>query len=45
MEKAMKKYFPIFMIPTMIAFAIGFLIPFLLWYFLIILRLYNGCRL
>ncbi len=28
MEKAIKKYFPIFMIPTMIAFAIGFLVPF-----------------
>lgn len=28
MEKAIKKNFPIFMIPTMIAFAIGFLVPF-----------------
>lgn len=34
MEKAMKKYFPIFMIPTMIAFAIGFLIPFVYGIFL-----------
>ena len=28
MEKAIKKYFPIFVLPTMIAFAIGFIIPF-----------------
>lgn len=34
MEKAIKKYFPIFMIPTMIAFAIGFIIPFLYGIFL-----------
>ncbi len=34
MEKAIKKYFPIFMIPTTIAFAIGFLIPFLYGIFL-----------
>lgn len=29
MEKAMKRYFPIFMLPTLAAFTIGFLIPFL----------------
>ncbi len=34
MEKAIKKYFPIFMIPTMVAFAIGFVIPFLYGIFL-----------
>ena len=34
MEKAIKKYFPIFMIPTMIAFAIGFLVPFVYGIFL-----------
>ena len=30
MQKAIKKYFPIFVLPTMIAFIIGFLAPFLL---------------
>lgn len=34
MEKAIKKYFPIFVIPTMIAFAIGFVIPFVYGIFL-----------
>ena len=34
MEKANKKYFPLFMIPTFVAFAIGFLIPFLYGIFL-----------
>lgn len=29
MEKAMKKYWPIFVLPTMAAFAIGFVVPFL----------------
>ena len=28
MEKSIKKYWPIFVLPTMLAFAIGFLIPF-----------------
>ncbi len=28
MEKAIKKYFPIFVLPTMIAFTIGFIVPF-----------------
>ena len=27
MEKAIKKYFPIFLLPTMIAFVIGFIVP------------------
>lgn len=29
MQKALKKYFPIFLIPTLIAFAIAFIIPFI----------------
>lgn len=28
MEKTLRKYFPIFMLPTLIAFSIGFIIPF-----------------
>lgn len=28
MEKAIKRYFPIFVLPTMIAFTIGFIVPF-----------------
>ena len=28
MEKAIKRYFPIFVLPTMIAFTLGFIIPF-----------------
>ncbi len=34
MEKAIKRYFPIFVLPTMIAFTIGFLAPFLLGIYL-----------
>lgn len=34
MNKAMKKYAPIFMFPTLIAFAIGFLIPFIMGIYL-----------
>jgi len=34
MEKSIKKYFPIFVLPTMVAFAIGFLIPFVYGIFL-----------
>ena len=34
MQKAMKKYFPVFVLPTMIAFAIGFIAPFLLGIYL-----------
>ena len=30
MEKALKKYFAVFALPTLIAFAISFLIPFLM---------------
>ena len=29
MERALKKYWPIFLLPTVIAFMIGFLIPFI----------------
>ena len=29
MEKAIKKYWPIFLLPTMAAFMIGFVIPFI----------------
>ena len=28
MEKALKKYSPIFVLPTLVAFTIGFIIPF-----------------
>ena len=34
MDKAIKKYFPIFMLPTMVAFTIGFVLPFLLGIYL-----------
>ena len=27
-NKAMKKYFPVFVLPTLIAFTIGFIVPF-----------------
>jgi raffinose/stachyose/melibiose transport system permease protein len=34
MEKSLKKYFPVFVLPTFISFAIVFLIPFLLGIYL-----------
>lgn len=34
MEKAIKKYFPVFVLPTLIAFTIGFIAPFLLGIYL-----------
>ncbi len=34
MERAIKKYFPIFALPTLIAFLIGFLVPFILGIYL-----------
>lgn len=34
MEKAIKRYFPIFVLPTLIAFTIGFIAPFLLGIYL-----------
>lgn len=34
MEKAIKKYFPVFALPTLIAFTIGFIIPFILGVYL-----------
>ena len=30
MQKAIKRYFPLFVLPTMVAFTIGFLAPFIL---------------
>lgn len=34
MQKAIKKYFPVFVLPTMVAFTIGFIAPFLLGIYL-----------
>ena len=34
MEKAIKKYFPVFALPTLIAFTIGFIVPFLMGIYL-----------
>ena len=34
MEKSMRKYWPIFVLPTMLAFLIGFLIPFIMGVYL-----------
>ncbi|MEE1071547.1 MAG: sugar ABC transporter permease [Cellulosilyticum sp.] len=34
MEKSLKKYFPVFVLPTLIAFTIAFIIPFILGIFL-----------
>ena len=34
MEKAIKKYFPIFALPTFIAFIIGFIVPFIMGIYL-----------
>lgn len=34
MDKAIKKYFPIFALPTLLAFTIGFIIPFILGVYL-----------
>ena len=34
MEKAIKKYFPIFVLPTLVAFTIGFIVPFVYGIFL-----------
>jgi len=34
MEKSIKKYFPIFALPTLIAFAIGFIVPFIMGIYL-----------
>ena len=34
MEKSIKKYFPIFALPTLIAFTIGFIIPFVMGIYL-----------
>ena len=34
MEKSIKKYFPLFVLPTLLAFAISFIVPFLLGFYL-----------
>ena len=34
MDKALKKYFPIFVLPTALAFTIGFVVPFILGIYL-----------
>ena len=34
MEKTMKKYFPIFVLPTLIAFLIAFIVPFVMGLYL-----------
>ena len=34
MEKSLKKYFPIFVLPTMLAFCIGFILPFIMGLYL-----------
>ena len=34
MEKSIRKYWPLFVLPTMLAFAIGFLIPFVMGLYL-----------
>lgn len=34
MDKSMKKYFPIFVLPTLIAFTIGFIVPFIMGVYL-----------
>ena len=34
MEKTMKKYFPIFVLPTLVAFLIAFVIPFIMGLYL-----------
>ena len=28
MEKAIKKYWPVFLVPTLVSFLIGFIVPF-----------------
>ncbi|MDO4276816.1 MAG: sugar ABC transporter permease [Eubacteriales bacterium] len=34
MDKSMKKYFPVFVLPTLIAFTIGFIVPFIMGVYL-----------
>ena len=34
MQKSMKRYFPIFALPTLVAFTIGFIIPFIMGIYL-----------
>ena len=34
MQKSLKKYFPVFALPTLVAFTIGFIVPFLMGIYL-----------
>ena len=34
MEKSIKKYFPLFALPTMVAFTLGFIVPFIMGIYL-----------
>ena len=34
MEKAIKKYFPVFALPTLVAFTIGFIVPLIMGIYL-----------
>ena len=34
MQASLKKYFPVFVLPTLLAFAIAFLVPFVIGFFL-----------
>ena len=34
MQKTLKRYFPIFVLPTLLAFAVAFLIPFIMGIYL-----------
>ena len=44
MTKAIKRYFPVFVLPTLIAFTIGFLAPFVLGVYSFVLQIHNGNR-
>ena len=40
-NKMMKKYFPVFVLPTLLAFTIGFIVPFIMGVYL---SFCNGCK-
>ena len=42
MQKAIKRYFPVFVLPTLIAFTIGFLAPFVLGVYLSFCKFTTG---
>ena len=44
MDKAIKRYFPVFALPTLAAFTIGFILPFALGVYLSLLRVYHSNR-